>query len=226
MAVSGSKIVDLAEKELGDPYVFGAEGPNSFDCSGLIEYVFKHVGIRTPRVAADQAHFGKPIARANIQPGDLIFFNWSGHGRAEHAGIYAGNGYMIHAPHTGTVVKKVKLNSYYWANEIAIRRFPGVVGGPDSSETADAAQAAADAAAGAVTGAVGGSGGGGGITGAIRGVGAELGKVASGVASVGKVAELVTRAFMPSNLLRGFAAVIGTLFILMGVWFLSREARN
>lgn len=222
MAVSGSTIVNLASKELGDPYVFGAEGPNSFDCSGLVEYVFKHVGIKTPRVAADQAHFGTAIPKAKIQPGDLIFFNWSGHGAAEHVGIYAGDGYMIHAPHSGTVVKKVKLTSYYWANEVAIRRFPGVTGGPDTSDAGGAAAAIAGAV-GQGAGAIQGDSG---ITGAVKGVVSELGNIAAGVGQVGKVAELVTRAFMPSNILRGAAALLGTLFILMGVFFLSREARN
>jgi hypothetical protein len=218
MAVSGATIVSLAEKELGDPYVFGAEGPNSFDCSGLVQYVFKKVGIRTPRTAAQQQHFGTAVSRANIRPGDMIFFNWSGHGAAEHVGIYAGNNILVEAPHTGDHVKKIKMSSYMWANEVAIRRFPGVTGGPDTSEAAAAIAGAVGAGAGAIKG--------GGVTGALGGAVAELHDIGTSLGSVGKLAELATKAFLPSNIMRGFAALLGTMFVLIGIFFMSREARH
>lgn len=223
MSVSGADIVNDAAKELGDPYVFGAEGPNAFDCSGLVEYVFRKHGIKTPRVAADQAHFGVPVARSKIQPGDLLFFNWGGGSKAEHVGIYAGNGEMIHAPHTGTVVKRVKLGPHYWANNIAIRRFPGVTNGPADStgllgQIGDTISGIADGLnpAGAATG----------IAGALTGISSGLADIGRSALSVGKVADAVMKLFLPSNLMRAAAWVMGSIFILLGIFFLSREVRN
>lgn len=223
MSVSGTDVVKEASKYLGDPYVFGAEGPNTFDCSGLVEYVYRKFGIKTPRVAADQAHFGVPITRAKIQPGDLIFFNWHGGSSADHVGIYAGNGEMIHAPHTGTVVKRVKLNSYYWANNIAIRRFPGVTNGPADStgllgQIGDAISGIGNALnpVGEATG----------IAGALTGIASSAADIGRSALSVGRVADTVLKLFLPSNMMRAAAWVMGSLFILLGIFFLSREVRN
>lgn len=219
MSVSGADIVNTAAKELGDPYVFGAEGPNRFDCSGLVQYVFKQFGIKTPRVAADQAHFGSSVSRAKIQPGDLIFFNWGGQGKVDHVGIYAGSGQMIHAPHSGTVVKKVKLTNYHWANMSGIRRFPGVTGGPATVE-------ASSGVAGAVAGAVGALPGSATLTDAVKGIAGSAAGIAEGIGSVGRTAELVTKMFLPSNILRGVMGLFGALFLLLGIFFLSREVRG
>jgi hypothetical protein len=214
MAVSGADIVNTAAKEIGDPYVFGAEGPNAFDCSGLVEYVFHKFGIKTPRIAADQAHFGTAVSRNKIQPGDLIFFSWSGNtNHADHVGIYAGNGQMIDAPRPGASVEKVKLGSYYWANTIGIRRFPGVTGGPATSESSSRLGAVADAATG-------------GLTGALGQIGASMGDIAKAALQVEKVAEGVTKLFLPSNIMRGAAALAGTLFLLIGIFFLTREVKG
>lgn len=216
MSVSGADVVSAAAKEMGDPYVFGAEGPNAFDCSGLVEYVYRKFGIKTPRIAADQAHYGTAVTRANIQPGDLIFFNWSGGQRAEHVGIYAGNGEMIHAPHTGTVVKRVKLGPSYWANEVAIRRMPGVTGGPaDSSGLLDKV----GAAVGALNPATG-------LTGALGGIASGVADMAGAALSIGKVAESITKLFLPSSIMRAAAALMGAVFLLLGIFFLSREVRD
>jgi cell wall-associated NlpC family hydrolase len=91
--------LNYAMTELGKPYVFGDEGPNTFDCSGLVQYVMAHVGIKLPRVAADQqaatARVTTPV------PGDLVFFGMPAH----HVGIYIGGGKMIDAPHTGANVR-------------------------------------------------------------------------------------------------------------------------
>lgn len=220
MSVSGADIVSMAANELGDPYVFGAEGPNSFDCSGLVEYVFKKFGIKTPRIAADQAHFGTAVPRAKIQAGDLIFFNWGGGSRAEHVGIYAGNNQMIHAPHTGTVVKKVKLGDSYWANAIAVRRFPGVTGGPVDNS---AALGKAGEIVGQLADNIKSSNGG--LTGALANIAAGIGEMASSALSVGKVAESVLKLFLPTTLMRAAAGLMGAVFLLLGIFFLTREAR-
>ena len=110
-------IVDLATKQIGKPYVWGAEGPSSFDCSGLTYYVFKNaVGISLPRTSTEQSKTGTTVSKSNLQPGDLIFSSTNGTGNVSHVGIYIGNNEMIHAPKPGDVVKKTKINNSYWDN--------------------------------------------------------------------------------------------------------------
>ena len=110
-------IVDLATKQIGKPYVWGAEGPSTFDCSGLTYYVFKNaVGISLPRTSTEQSKTGTTVSKSNLQPGDLIFSSTNGTGNVSHVGIYIGNNEMIHAPKPGDVVKKTKINNSYWEN--------------------------------------------------------------------------------------------------------------
>ena len=108
-------VVDLATKQLGKPYVWGAEGPNSFDCSGLVYYVYKNAAGKTlPRTAAAQYGTGVAVSKSSLQPGDLIFSSTDGSGRVTHVAIYVGNGQMIHAPRTGKNVEKVSISNSYW----------------------------------------------------------------------------------------------------------------
>lgn len=108
-------VLDLAEKQLGKPYVWGAEGPNSFDCSGLIYYVYKNAaGITLPRTSAAQYSAGVAVSKSNLKAGDLIFSSTDGTGNITHVAIYAGNGKMIHAPRSGKNVEKVNMNTNYW----------------------------------------------------------------------------------------------------------------
>ena len=100
--VSSSGVIDYAKSFLGTPYVWGATGPNSFDCSGFVQYVYRHFGVTTGRTTGSQITHGQYVSRANLQPGDLVFF---GSGTPHHVGIYLGNNSYIHSPHTGDVVK-------------------------------------------------------------------------------------------------------------------------
>ncbi|MGL5330949.1 MAG: SH3 domain-containing protein [Peptostreptococcaceae bacterium] len=110
-------VVDLAHKQLGKPYVWGAEGPSSFDCSGLQYYIFKKgAGVNLPRTSKEQSKFGKTVSRSDLKPGDLIFSSTDGSGSVSHVGVYVGNNEMIHAPKPGDVVKKTKINNSYWNN--------------------------------------------------------------------------------------------------------------
>lgn len=104
---SADAVISYASNFLGVPYVWGGTTPAGFDCSGFVKYVYAHFGITLPRVAADQQKVGTYVTRADLKPGDLVFFGEPAH----HVGIYVGNGYMIHAPHTGDVVKIAPLNS-------------------------------------------------------------------------------------------------------------------
>ena len=116
-------IVNLATKQLGKPYVWGAEGPNSFDCSGLIYYVYKNaVGMSLPRTSIEQSRTGTTVSMSNLKPGDLIFSSTDGSGSVNHVGIYVGNNEMIHAPKVGDVVKKSKMNTSYWIDSYVVSK--------------------------------------------------------------------------------------------------------
>ena len=118
-ASSSSKVqavINLAYSKIGSPYVWGAEGPNSFDCSGFTSYVFRNAaGISIPRTSSAQSGFGKTVSRANLQPGDLVFFNTSGSG-VSHVGIYVGGGKMVHSPSSGKTVSTASINSSYYSS--------------------------------------------------------------------------------------------------------------
>jgi len=96
-----SEIMSIARRYLGAPYVWGADGPNTFDCSGFTMFVYNQVGVSLPHSSRAQIGYGQRVSRSDLQPGDLVFFGSPIH----HVGIYAGGGMMIHAPHSGDVVK-------------------------------------------------------------------------------------------------------------------------
>jgi peptidoglycan DL-endopeptidase CwlO len=100
-------VIDAARTRLGDPYVWGATGPDSFDCSGLTQWAYAHGGIPLPRVAADQWNAGPHVTLADLEPGDLLFWatDLSNPTTIHHVALYIGGGMMIAAPHTGDVVK-------------------------------------------------------------------------------------------------------------------------
>ena len=101
-----------AESRQGLPYVWGAAGPSSFDCSGLVQWSFAQAGVRMPRVAADQARTGPAVPASQLQPGDLLFYHTdpTAPGYISHVAIYLGNGWMIQAPQPGMNVQIVPAN--------------------------------------------------------------------------------------------------------------------
>jgi cell wall-associated NlpC family hydrolase len=115
-AIPGSvatKVLTYARAQLGKPYVYGAEGPDSFDCSGLTMMAYRAAGLAIPRTAATQYRWGKHIPAGTEQPGDLIFFRPESDGPG-HVGIVEnpGTGMMIVAPHTGDHVKYQSYKNY------------------------------------------------------------------------------------------------------------------
>ena len=91
------RVVNYAKKYLGVKYVWGGTSPNGFDCSGLVQYVYRQFGIKLNRVAADQAKQGTKVTRAQLRPGDLVFFNTDSRSGIDHVGIYIGNNQFLHA---------------------------------------------------------------------------------------------------------------------------------
>ena len=134
---TGSDAVDLASTFMGTPYVWGGESPKGFDCSGLVQYVYKQLGVDLPRHSSDQAKAGVPVAIADLKKGDLVFFG----SPVDHVGIYAGDGKMVVAPHTGDVVK---LQDVDFSRVTAARR---VTGSAKSTATGSLNVAALPAAA-------------------------------------------------------------------------------
>jgi cell wall-associated NlpC family hydrolase len=97
----GAAAVWWAKKALGKPYSWGASGPSSFDCSGLTMWAYRHVGINLAHYSRSQYTSGPHVSRANLEPGDLVFFGSPIH----HVGMYVGGGNFIEAPYTGTCVR-------------------------------------------------------------------------------------------------------------------------
>ena len=109
-------VVDTAMAQLGDPYVWGAGGPNAFDCSGLTQYAYAAAGISLPHSSRAQSTMGTAVARADLQPGDLVFF----YSPVSHVGMYIGNGQMVHASTFGqpVIVSSVDMKGYVGARRL------------------------------------------------------------------------------------------------------------
>jgi len=112
-----NSIKTIAKSFLGTPYVWGATGPNKFDCSGFTRWVYRDIGIKIPRVSRDQARVGQYVSYSNLQPGDMVFFDTKKHrsGKVTHVGIYLGNGDFIHASSAGkkVVIYNFNKKEYY-----------------------------------------------------------------------------------------------------------------
>ncbi|MEU1294018.1 NlpC/P60 family protein [Streptomyces sp. NPDC005840] len=112
-ATKAAKTLAFARAQIGKPYVWGATGPGSYDCSGLTQAAWKAAGVALPRTTYDQVNAGTTVSLADAQPGDLVFF----YDDITHVGVYAGNGMMIHAPKPGAYVRE---ESIYYDGESAI----------------------------------------------------------------------------------------------------------
>lgn len=108
--------VSTALAQLGDPYVWGTAGPSSFDCSGLTMYAWAAAGVALSHASSVQSQQGTSVSISALQPGDLVFY----YSPVSHVGMYIGNGQIVHAPHTGSVVQIVPLTSMpiSWARRV------------------------------------------------------------------------------------------------------------
>ncbi|WP_324796374.1 NlpC/P60 family protein [Streptomyces cyaneofuscatus] len=106
-AAKAEKVLAFARAQIGKPYVWGASGPASYDCSGLTQAAWREAGVTLPRTTWDQVKVGTRVATSDLQPGDLVFF----YDDISHVGIYKGDGMMIHAPKPGANVREESI--YY-----------------------------------------------------------------------------------------------------------------
>jgi hypothetical protein len=234
MAGKGNVLTAIraAESVIGAPYVYGAEGPRSFDCSGLMVWSWAKAGIHLPRTSQAMAKFGSAVTPDKIRPGDLVTSNW-GQGPASHVAMYIGAGRVINAPRPGRTVTIAKLDKDYRAHVDAIRRIPG---------TSTAGISEADLKVPGLDGVWDWTKGWSdklldgdplGALGDLTKSAGELQKlvmaplvtIADAVMNVGKVAELFLKLALPSTWVRIACAIGGTAILGLGLFFLVREAR-
>jgi cell wall-associated NlpC family hydrolase len=111
-AALGARAVLFARHLLGVPYRWGGTSPSTgFDCSGFVQFVYRHYGIHLPRTTYSQFDTGRRVPRSALRPGDLVFFDGVG-----HVGLYVGGGRFIHAPHSGTSVEISSLSDEWYAS--------------------------------------------------------------------------------------------------------------
>jgi cell wall-associated NlpC family hydrolase len=116
------QVCDMALSFTGVPYVYGGTTPKGFDCSGLVQYVYREVGVALPRTARDQARTGRAATLRTMLRGDLIFFRIN-RDVISHVGIYVGKGRFVHAPGTGKKIRTDSIDNGWWRQRVkAVRR--------------------------------------------------------------------------------------------------------
>ena len=237
MGASALDAIKAAESKIGAPYVYGAQGPSSFDCSGLLVWAWNKAGVNLPRTSQAMARYGTPVKPSKIQPGDLVTSNW-GSGPASHVAMYIGAGRVIHAPRPGRTVTVAALDKNYLSHVDSIRRIPGVSTAgiskadfkiPSPGELFDLEKKGfkdvfgigPDDAIGGLLNGLGDS-----IIAPFNVIAAALGEMAKGMLSIGQFAEFLLKLMLPSTWVRIGCGVLGSLILMMGVGFLVREARG
>lgn len=112
-----AELLRVAERQIGAPYRYGGTTPSGFDCSGLVHYSHRKIGVAVPRTTRAQWRRGRNIVGGDVVPGDLLFFRIRSD-KALHVGIYAGQGRFIHAPSTGKRVSRSSLKDPYWRDRL------------------------------------------------------------------------------------------------------------
>lgn len=117
------RIIGMAKQYLGVPYVYGGASPSGFDCSGFVYYLFGRAGVSLPRTADDQYLVGRPVAKENLQPGDLVFFSGDGI-EVSHVGIFVQGSEFIHASTTYGIAYDSLERDYRVTHYVGARRIP------------------------------------------------------------------------------------------------------
>lgn len=119
---AAEQVCDMAMSFLGTPYRFGGASPSGFDCSGLVHYVYREVGVDLPRNSRDQSRAGSAATLRTMLRGDLIFFKID-RDIVSHVGIYVGRGEFVHAPGTGKYIRVDSIDNPWWRKRVkAVRR--------------------------------------------------------------------------------------------------------
>jgi hypothetical protein len=224
VAVSADQVVAAAKSKLGDQYVYGADGPSTFDCSGLMQSTFAQFGIKIPRTTEEQYKIGTAVgSAADLRAGDLVFTEGLPPG---HVGMYVGGGQVIQAPHTGDVVRITPLADF--GTITAMRRVAGL------------SYSTNDTIVGAVGESVQGLGNATAGTGFVSALGTVFNDVGGGLLSwpgqiigtfsdvdefAGKLYHNFQLFFQPSTWVRAGAGVFGFIFVIFGLVLLAREAK-
>ena len=121
--VKMNKAIDLLKEQVGKKYVWGADGPDNFDCSGLTKYIYKEaLNKDIPRTSYEQSKYGNAVAKEDLKVGDLVFFDTMNKGAVSHVGIYVGDNQFIHASNSTDGVKVSTLSGYYEKTYVCARR--------------------------------------------------------------------------------------------------------
>lgn len=203
---SGAELVAAARSRLGDPYVYGATGPDTFDCSGLVQWAGKQIGVSLPRTSQEQWKVGTPVTADQLQPGDLVFSAGSDGSAASpgHVAIYAGDGQVIVAPHTGASVRVQPLAQL---SPTGYRRPPGLAAGAGSADGGGVVDA--------------------GLTGNLFSLPGEIvGFFSKATDDLTGTADFLRAFFQPSTYVRIGAGFFGVLLVIAGLFFIAREARS
>lgn len=200
-----AKAIDAAKDQLGKAYVWGAEGPDTFDCSGLMVWAWKKAGVTLPRTSQEQAKAGRGVPISKVEPGDLIISDW-GSGPASHVGMYLGGGKLIHAPRPGSTVKIVPFDASYKSHTSHVRRVRE--GGSLLGDVADAGSSLL-----------------GGILAPLGGIADATKDMAASLGAVGDFAKLLTKLALPSTWVRIVSGILGIGLLFAGLYFLIRESR-
>ena len=119
---SGSAVLATAKTQIGRPYKYGGATPKTgFDCSGLILWSYKQHGVNVPRVAKDQAKYGRAVKQSQLLPGDIVVFQISKRAGI-HTGLYSGNGKFLHSPSSGKRVREDSIHADYWKRRYVTAR--------------------------------------------------------------------------------------------------------
>jgi hypothetical protein len=212
------ELLKYAATLIGDDYVFGAAGPNTFDCSGLVQYVFGHFGFALPRVSQDQARVGTSVDKGQIKPGDLVFSDW-GDGPNSHVGIAVTPTKIIDAPHTGAKVRYDDLSKSYLDHVTAVRRVtPNTFGKiPDAPKGDGSLTSTFEGVLNGLTQT---------FTGQYAEIAKPLQDIGSAFIEIASIGDMFLKLFLPSTWIRLMSGFLGLILILFGIYFLAREARN
>lgn len=111
------QLIHVTRQAIGTPYRYGGSSPDGFDCSGLVQFAHRQVGLDVPRTTASQWRHARTPDRRHLLPGDLLFFELGGR-KDRHVAIYEGGGRFIHAPSSGKRVRRASLDNPYWHSRL------------------------------------------------------------------------------------------------------------